>query len=147
MNDLMDGEFEHIVNSAQTLLDQANEMYRKGKDQGTVMSVLLIATSARQMLAPEVKYVALDYSDQGNFLSLWGALNAEKVDLYEDAEDMEWETFSDEAESSFAWNLDTEDRHLWQQYLTPAEPSGVRAGGPSYLLDVDDVIARIGATL
>lgn len=147
MNEMMDGEFEHIVNSAQTLLDQANEMYRKGKEQGTVMSVLLIATTARQLLDPAAKYVALDYSDQGDFLTLAGALDADKTDLYPDYEDEAWETFSEEAETSFAWNLDTDDRFQWEQYLMPAKPDGVRAGGPPYLLDIDAVIAKIGATL
>jgi hypothetical protein len=135
---------DEVASAAQALLDQANEMYRKGKEVGTVMSVLLIATTARSMLAPEVKYVGLDHSDQGDFLSLAGALTADKEDLHPDFEDEVWDAFTEEAESSFAWNLDLDDRALWGQYLLKQPREGT---GWPWLLDVDDVIARLSPTL
>lgn len=140
MNDL-----EAIAVLAQGTLDRANEEYRRGKDTGTVMSVLLIALTAREMLDPAVKYIGLDYSDQGNFLSLYAGLDAEKNDLYPDSVGP-WEDFCEEAETSFAWNLDSEDSSRWHPFVEDV-PRKDRPGVGRYLLDVDAVIAKIGATL
>lgn len=126
---------------AQGNLDRANEEYRRGLETGTVMSVFLIAATARNMLAPEVTHVVLEWSDQGSFLTLYGALDADGEDLYEDPEDEAWEAFNEEADTSFAWNLGESSESAWMPFMTKAKRND------QFLLNVDDVIASIGRTL
>ena len=126
---------------AQGTLDRANEEYRRGLETGTVMSVFLLASTARNMLSAEVTHLRLEWSDQGSFLTLAGAQDADGVDLYEDYDDPEWEAFNDEADTSFAWNLGENSESAWKPFVTDGEHRG------TYLLDVEQIIASIGATL
>jgi hypothetical protein len=136
---MKDLEAMHVL--AQGILDRANEEYRRGLETGTVMSVFLLAATARNMLAPEVAYLVLEWSDQGSFLTLAGAQDAEGQDLYEDFDDEVWETFNDEADTSFAWNLGENSESAWKPYVSGA------TRGDRFLLPVDAVIASIGKTL
>ena len=148
---------DEMFNTAQLRLDQANERYREAKNDGTILSILLIALSARNLLDPQVKYVVLDYSDQGDFLTLHDAWDAEENPLYEygygedtdDPRTQQWETFSDEADSAYAWNLGRDDSYAWGDYLTQidAERERLEPYRGAFMIDVDDVIAKIGAKL
>lgn len=135
-------DLEAIAVTAQGILDRANEEYRRGLENGAIMSVLLIATTARNMLSPEVTHIVLEWSDQGDFLTLTGARNAAGEDVYEDHEADEWEAYDEEAETSFAWNLGENCASAWQPFVTddPARRN-------QYLLEVDATIAQIGSTL
>jgi hypothetical protein len=130
-----------MENAAQANLDRANEEYRRGLETGTVMSVFLLAATARNMLVPQVAYLELEWSDQGSFLTLVGAQDAEGNDLYEDHEDPEWEAYNDEADTSFAWNLGESSESAWKPYVSGATRRD------RFLLPVDAVIESIGKTL
>ena len=135
-------DLDTLHTEGQRILDRANEEYRRGLETGAVMSVFLLAVTARNMLSPDVTHVVLEWSDQGDFLSLQGAVNAAGEDVYEDHEDEEWEAYSEEAETSFAWNLGENCASSWQPFVNG---SGSRRN--QYLLDVDATIAQIGGTL
>jgi hypothetical protein len=134
-------DIEQLQSVAQGVLEKANEEYRRGLETGSVMSVFLLATTARSMLVPEVTHLVLEWSDQGPFLTLNGALDAAGESLYEDFEERQWEEFNEEADTSFAWNLGESSEFTWGVFLTERDRRG------QYLLAVDDVIATIGATL
>jgi hypothetical protein len=134
-------DLHELENAAQATLDRANEEYRRGLETGTVMSVFLLATTARNMLTEKVAYLVLEWSDQGSFLTLAGARDAEGADLYDDYDDPEWEAFNDEADTSFAWNLGESSESAWKPYVSGATRPD------QFLLPVDAVIESIGKTL
>jgi hypothetical protein len=138
-------DLDALKRTAQRRLDQANEMYRQGKEVGTVMSVLLIVLTAREVYGQAAQFVELDFSDQGDFMSLTGVLDGDEIDisdpdLVDDGDEALrrqelWEVFADQVESSCAWNLERDDS-TWKQYLAAGFPQ-------RWLFTIDPTIARI----
>jgi len=123
---------ETLAVDAQKRLDQANEMYRAGKEKGTQMSLLLLALTVKDLF-PTCKTVRLERSDQGDFMSIEGAdLLDEDGREVNGEDDYSRINLFEEAEVAFAWNLEPSDK-TWTQYTTNGKET----------FDVDSVIARL----
>ena len=121
---------EQLATRAQARLTKVNETYIQARDDSTRLSLLLLALAVKETF-PTCKTVRLEVSDQGEHMSVEGADFLDEDGREAHSEDDARINFFEDAEVSYAWNLDRRDR-VWTQYTTD---------GATF--DVDDVIARL----
>lgn len=135
------------IEAVDTRLEEANERYREALETGALLSLMKIGLYAQHYLDERVTHVVLEHSDQGPFLTLAGAVDADGNDLYglsvdewmtpeEDLEQAvrdkrdQWDAFQEQADAGAAWNLDERCESAWSPWLTDHDAP------QKYLLDI-----------
>lgn len=134
---------DHTRAVADARLEQANQMYTKAKNAGSLLSLLLLAVSARQVLPATVKAFRMGFSEQGDFMSLGDVELFDECHATIDADEFEAhhpgviEAWIEQAESEYAWNLTPGDR-AWTPYT---------AAGQGRVVVIDEVIKALAGGL
>lgn len=111
------------ITALDTQLSAAYAVYQASNREIALLSVTLIAAGIREGL-PDAKSVSLDWSDQGDFLSL------RTVDESEFSDDV----LDDLTE--YAWNLGGDNKSAWEPFLVVVNSTG-RSGNEIYTMDLD----------